>query len=299
MDTRGSLVAEAAGALAAAGFDEPRRHARRLVASALAVSPAELFGRPDHLVGDQQTSLVRAMLGRMVEGEPLSRILGRREFWQLELALSAETLDPRPETETVVEAVLCRKTERHAPLRFLDLGTGTGCLLLALLSEFPAAIGLGVDIAEAAVRTAARNATALGFARRTFFCAGDWGAAVTGRFDAIVSNPPYIATGDLQLLPREVARHDPPRALDGGEDGLAAYRAIARDVSKLLSPDGIFVAEIGAGQADEVAAIMKGAGLILGAIERDLAGIPRCVVAHCSRSPIRSQKIVGIRDGPV
>src|SRR6266851_2470676 len=150
METRGSLVTEVAGALFAAGFEDPRRHARRLVASALAISRADLFGYPDRAVDDQQINRIRRMLGRMVEREPLSRILGRREFWGLEFALSAETFDPRPETETVVEAVLTRNADRRAPLRFLDLGTGTGCLLLALLGEFPAASGVGIDISEAA-----------------------------------------------------------------------------------------------------------------------------------------------------
>ena len=280
METRGSLVAEVAVALSAAGFEEPRRHARRLVASALAISRADLFGHPDRAVDEQQIGRIRAMLGRMVKREPLSRILGKREFWGLEFALSAETLDPRPETETVVEAVLRRNPERRAPLRFLDLGTGTGCLLLTLLAEFPAASGVGIDIAERAVRTAACNAVALGVADRALFLVGDWGAAVSAKFDAVVTNPPYIASGELRLVPREVACYDPWRALDGGEDGLSAYRAIATHLPRLLVSNGIFVTEVGIDQAEAVVAVMRTNGLDLDGIEKDLAGIPRCVIAR-------------------
>src|SRR5271165_1538279 len=181
--------------LSQAGFAEPRRAARRLVASSLDLTPAELLGHSEQALDEQQTGRVRLALHRMAEREPLSRILGRREFWGLEFALSADTLDPRPETETVVEAVLRRVLNRDAPLRFLDLGTGTGCILLALLSEFPAAIGFGVDIALGAVMTARRNATALGLAERAHFLVGDWGRALSSRFDVIVSNPPYIKIG--------------------------------------------------------------------------------------------------------
>src|SRR6266478_386564 len=280
METRDALVAQVAVALSAAGFGEPRRHARRLVASALAISRADLFGHPDRAVDEKQISRIRAMLGRMVAREPLSRILGRREFWGLEFALSADTLDPRPESETVVEAVLRRNLDRRAPLRFLDLGTGTGCLLLALLGEFPAASGVGIDVAEGAVRTAACNAVALGFSDRALFLVGDWGAAVSAKFDAVVANPPYIASGDLRLVPREVACYDPWRALDGGEDGLRAYRAIATHLPMLLASDGIFVTEVGVDQAEAVVAVMQTNRLVLDGIEKDLAGIPRCVIAR-------------------
>ena len=286
METRGSLLAEAAAALSLAGFEGPRRYARRLVASALAISPAGLFGDPDRAVGERQSTRVREMLARMVRHEPLSRILGRREFWGLEFTLSTATLDPRPETETVVEAVLRRKPDRYAPLRLLDLGTGTGCLLLALLSEFSIARGFGIEIVAAAVETAARNAAKLGFAERACFLVGDWAAAVRGSFDVIVANPPYIASGNLRLLPREVADYDPLLALDGGEDGLTPFRAIAASLSQLLSSDGIFVTEVGVHQADAVAAILGAQGLKFDGFERDLAGNIRCVIAR--RGDIRT-----------
>jgi release factor glutamine methyltransferase len=235
----------------------------------------------------------------MVAGEPLSRILERREFWGLEFSLSADTLDPRPETETVIEAVLRREPDRSAPRRLLDLGTGTGCLLLALLAEFPAASGVGIDIAEGAVRTAARNAVNLGLADRARFVIGDWAAAVSGKFDAILANPPYIASEALALLPREVACHDPWGALDGGEDGLRSHRAIAEAASRLLSPRGIFVTEIGMGQGNAVGAIMKENSLTVEGIEKDLAGIARCVIARPVPLGRRRQKKVGMRFRPV
>jgi release factor glutamine methyltransferase len=278
--TLGSLVDEAAGVLSSAGFDEPRRQARRLVGSALTISQTELFSGSDRPVDASQAGRVRAMLSRMVEHEPLSRILGRREFWALDFILSSATLDPRPETETIVEAVLRRKPDRSAPFRILDLGTGTGCLLLALLAEYPEATGFGIDLAEEAVRTAAYNAARLGFAARARFFVGDWAAAISGRFDVIVANPPYIATADLPSLPPEVADYDPRLALDGGEDGLVPYRAIAAMIPSLLLPDGIFVCEVGLDQAEPVGAILTANGLTCEGNERDLGGTARCVIGN-------------------
>jgi release factor glutamine methyltransferase len=280
MQTRASLIAEAASELSAAGLTEPRRRARRLVAETLAISPTELFGHPDRVVDEQGIGRVRTALCRAVTGEPLSRIFGKREFWGMEFALSAQTLDPRPETETIVEAVLRRQTDRDEPLRFLDLGTGSGCLLLALLAEYRSASGVGIDIAEGAVRTAIRNSTTLGFADRARFFVVDWADAVSARFDVVVANPPYIATAALGALPREVTRHDPRRALDGGDDGLQAYRRIAEAGARLICDHGMFVVEVGAGQADAVAEIIKLRGLHVEAIEKDLAGVSRCVIAR-------------------
>jgi release factor glutamine methyltransferase len=278
--TRGWLVAEASVALSAAGFSEPRRRARRLVSFALAISPADLFAHPDFAVDGRHASRAEALLKRLVAGEPLSRIFGRREFWGLEFILSAHTLDPRPETETVVEGVLRRIPDRSTALRLLDLGTGTGCLLLALLSELPAASGVGVDIVEAAVQTAIENAGLLGFGGRAHFLVGDWATALSESFDVILVNPPYIRSDAIALLPREVACHDPRRALDGGEDGLRWYREIAEAVPSLLSPHGILAAEIGAGQAAAVTAIINENGLIVDGLDHDLAGIARCVIAR-------------------
>jgi release factor glutamine methyltransferase len=295
--TLGSLLGEATSKLSRAGFAEPRRAARRLVASTLDLTPAELLAHSEQALDEQQTGRVRLALHRMAEREPLSRILGRREFWGLEFALSADTLDPRPDTETVVEAVLRRVLNRDAPLRFLDLGTGTGCILLALLSEFPAAIGFGVDIAPGAVMTGLGNAAALGLGERAHFLVGDWGTAISGRFDVIASNPPYIGGAALADLPPEVALYDPCLALDGGADGLGAYRSLAFDLLRLLRPGGVFACEVGSGQASGVEAILRARGLAVDGCEPDLAGIARCVVA---RAPARAaQKVVGMRRLPV
>jgi len=285
-ETLGSLVTMAAGALSAAGFADPRRHARRLVASALSIAPSDLFGHPERIVNEDEIRCVREILRRALDREPLSRIQKKREFWGLPFALSPETLDPRPETESVVEAVLRQVPDRQASRRILDLGTGTGCLLLALLNELPASWGVGIDISEGAVRTAADNARSLGLAERALFLVGDWGGALSARFDVIVANPPYIASADLALLPREVASYDPWRALDGGNDGLAAHGVIAADLPKLLARDGIFVAEVGIGQANAVAGILTANGVAFGGIDRDLSGIARCVVARRATDPI-------------
>ena len=295
--TLGSLLEEAASLLSLAGFTEPRRQARRLVASVLDLTPAELLGHPERVADEQQASCVRGALVRLAEHEPLSRILGRGEFWGLEFALSADTLDPRPETETVVEAVLRRVLDRETPLRFLDLGTGSGCILLALLCEFPEALGFGVDLALGAAATARRNATALDMVERAHFFAGDWGTAVSGRFDVIVSNPPYIARAAFADLPREVALYDPRHALDGGADGLGAYRSIAGSLPELLEPEGIFACEVGMSQAPGVAAILQASGLAIEGCERDLSGITRCLVARAQGRA--AQKVVGMRRLPV
>ena len=277
--TIGATIDEAAAALAAAGFDEPRRRTRRLVATALDLSPSEVFAHPERRLSEAQWARLGGMLRRMLAHEPLSRIAGKREFWGLEFLLSADTLDPRPETETVVEAVLAR-LPRNAAHRFLDLGTGTGCLLLALLSEFPQASGIGVDIAPGAALTARLNAERLGLAGRARFAVGDWAAAISGRFAAVVANPPYIATAAIATLAPEVGEYDPHVALDGGADGLAAYRAIAPDLPRLLAPGGLFAAEIGAGQAAAVTAILAEQGVAPIDAIPDLAGIARCVVAR-------------------
>jgi release factor glutamine methyltransferase len=279
-DTLGSVLAKAVAALGKAGCDQPRRRARQLVAASVGLSAAELLTDPERPLGCSETARLLGLVYRMARGEPLSRVLGRREFWGLDFALSDETLDPRPESETIVEVVLARVCDRCGPLRLLDLGTGTGCLLLALLSELPAATGFGIDFSKGAVATACRNAQRLGFADRAHFFVGMWGSALAQRFDVIVANPPYIATAALAELPNEVGGYDPQSALDGGVDGLTAYRSIAAELPALLSPFAMFVAEVGAGQAENVAAILKDRGLFPETIERDLAGIERCVVAR-------------------
>lgn len=278
--TVGVAVEDAAAALMAAGLGEPRRQARRLVAAVRGVSAVEIFAHPEAALTAAEAIRLAAMLRRLAGHEPLSRILGVREFWGLDFLLSADTLDPRPESEGVVEAVLARLPDRSASYRFLDLGTGTGCLLLALLSEFPRAKGIGVDLAAGAAATARHNAQLLGLADRAHFIAAHWASASAARFDAVVANPPYIASAAIAGLMPEVRDHDPCLALDGGADGLAAYRAIAAQLPRLLPQGGLFVAEIGAGQAAAVAAILQQSGLALDGLSPDLAGITRVVAAR-------------------
>ena len=278
--TIGSALGVISAKLAEAGLDDARRRARRLLAVALGLTPEEVFARTDRTITEAEGKRIAGIVQRALKHEPLSRIEGKREFWGLEFTLSPETLDPRPDTETVVEAVVARLPERDRPYRFLDLGTGTGCLLLALLKEFPMATGIGLDRAPGAAATARDNAMHLGLACRAGFAAGDWTAAVAGKFDAIVANPPYIPTGDIAALPREVRDFDPLQALDGGGDGLDAYRRIARDLPRLLAPGAFFACEVGAGQDNAVAEILAEQGLVIDAVVSDLAGIARCVVAR-------------------
>ena len=277
-ETLGSILAEASRAFTAIGCGEARRKARRLITSALGVGSSEMLSYLDREIPEPEARHIRRLVSRALQCEPLSRILGRREFWGIEFGLSADTLDPRPDSEAIVEAVLRRIPERDAPLRLLDLGTGTGCLLLALLCELPKATGVAIDIVLGAAAAARMNAAALGFASRAWFCVGDWGKPLSARFAVVVFNPPYITRAGLAELPRAVRDYDPARALDGGIDGLHAFRAIGAHLPRLLGPDGIFVTEVGIGQVDAVCAILRGVGMAIDGIERDLAGVARCVV---------------------
>ena len=278
--TVGEVLDEAAAALAAAGLEEPRRLARRIMTEALGLSPAEVFAHPQRHLGEEERIRIAAIAARVIAHEPLSRIIGHREFWGLEFALSPDTLDPRPESETVVEAVLARLTDREKSYRFLDLGTGSGCLLLALLSEYPNARGFGVDVATGAALTARHNAVRLGVGERAQFVVGNWGAALGGGFDVVVANPPYIASLALTSLPPEVRAHDPRGALDGGADGLDDYRRIMPDLPRLLRAGGLVAAELGLGQAEAVAEMIGEGGLAVDGIAADLAGIARVIVAR-------------------
>ena len=270
---RRAAVAQVAERLAGAGVEAPTREAALLVRRAAGVSAAALIADPDAPLGEA-AARVEAFTQRRERGEPLSRIEGRREFWGRDFVVTPDVLDPRADTETLVEAALAAFSARKGEaLRVVDLGVGTGAILAALLSEWPRARGLGVDVSRAAAEVAMHNLDAFG--ERAKVAVGHWGQGLDGPFDVIVSNPPYIRTADIAGLAREVRGHDPMPALDGGEDGLAAYRALAPDIARLLAAEGRFFVEIGEGQGDDVAAIFAGAGLTVGERRRDLGGIER------------------------
>ena len=211
----------------------------------------------------------------------MSRIVGKREFWGLSFAITPHVLDPRPETETLVEAALSILSDRRKdPLRILDLGVGSGALLCALLTEFDAARGIGVDISADAAEVAQGNLQACGLSLRAEIRVGDWTSGLEGRFDLIVSNPPYIATADLAGLPREVRNYDPRLALDGGIDGLDAYRQILPESRRLLAPGGWLLTELGPDQATDVSAIANQCGFAGIVSYQDLAGATRVLATR-------------------
>jgi release factor glutamine methyltransferase len=278
--TAGAALLEAVALLDAAGIVEPRREARLILAMAMNVDPAIVLGYPERAVDDAAQIRLEGLIARRLKHEPFSRLKGSREFWSLDFALSPDTLDPRPDSETLIEAALAHLPDRSAALRIIDFGTGTGCLLLALLSALPEAAGLGVDRLPGAVETARRNAARLGLEGRALFRLGDWDREITGMADVILANPPYIPSNDIAHLAPEVAAFEPRGALDGGTDGLDAYRILAPAAQRLLTPRGIACFEIGAGQATAVAGLLSQSGLKISEIRRDLAGIERCLVAR-------------------
>lgn len=284
-------LAEAVQAVAVqlgpAGIAEPRREARLLVAAVTGLSQAQLVAHPERVLDAAQRACLAEFARRRRGREPLSRILGRREFWSLPFALGPDGLDPRPDSETLIEAALAWLGPDHSSSRtILDLGTGTGCLLLALLSELPAARGVGIDASPGAVALATRNAAALNLSARARFQLGDWGAGIDERFDILLCNPPYVRRAEIETLAPEVVLFDPRSALCGGEDGLDSYRILAMQLSGLLAPAGQAFVEIGAGQATAVGALFEAGGLLLVDSRRDLAGVVRCLI-------LGQQKTVG------
>jgi len=265
-----------------AGIDSAETDARLLMAHALGVDRAELIANGGRALTVGQAEAIDALAARRLKREPVARIFGHKEFWSLSLQIGPAVLVPRPETETVVEAALdavARDARQMAQLRILDIGTGSGALLLALLSELPNAVGTATDISAAALDVARANAERSGLAGRCTFIACDIAAGVPGPFDLIVSNPPYVVHGEIASLAPEVRDYDPALALDGGADGLDGYRAIAAQARGLLAPGGKLIVELGAGQEAAVRALFTNAGLTAAAVLNDLAGIPRALTA--------------------
>lgn len=258
----------------AAGIENAALEARWLV--------EQLVGRnveASSLIDAEVSARLEDAAARRLAGEPLWRVIGEREFWGLPFRLSPDTLEPRPDSETLIEAALeTLGPRRHDPLAILDLGTGTGCLLLAMLHECPAARGVGIDLSAGACETARANAAANGLGARAEIRQGAWTQGLEGRFELILSNPPYIPSGEIAGLSREVRDHDPLLALDGGVDGLGPYRIFAQTLPDHLAPGGTVVLEIGAGQEDDVVAIMREGGFVWHGSRRDLGGHPRALI---------------------
>ena len=279
-----AALAEAAKALAAAGLEDPRGEARLLLGAALGIGPEVLLASPRRVMENGQRRVFDDLVNRRAAREPAAYILGQREFWSLPFAVNRHTLIPRPDSETLIEAALDGIDDRGAPRRLLDFGSGSGCLLLALLSELSRATGVGVDISPAALAVARANAARLGLAGRARFLCGDWGSALSGgplgKFDLIVANPPYIEDRHMAGLSPEITHYEPASALSGGPDGLACYRALTADLARLLRLGGRVVIEVGAGRAGDVAAIMAEGGLVEIGRRRDLVGVERCILLH-------------------
>lgn len=278
-DTLVSLWTDVRRRLESAGVDTPVFDARLLLEAGAGVSRLDIVTDPRRPVTPQQAAAVQALAQRRAAREPMAHIIGKRHFWTLDLAVTPDVLVPRPETELLVETAL-QAAPIEAPIRVLDLGVGSGAILLAVLSERPYATGVGVDRSEAALAVASANAAALGLSARVALRHGHWTDGLDETFDLVLSNPPYIPSDEIDRLAPEIARYEPRLALDGGADGLDAYRVLVVRLSRVLKPNGVFAFEVGAGQAEAVSALAGAAGLSTDGVRRDLAGVPRVVLGR-------------------
>ena len=272
------ILAAAGQELRAAGVDDAMLDAGLLLAHVVDGDRLTLIRDGDRRLNHAETRAYAKLIAARAARQPVSRLLGRREFWSLDLQIGPAVLDPRPDSETIVAAALEQLAPRDGDYRIADIGTGSGCLLLAVLRERPRAWGIGLDIVAAAARQARDNARLLGLSDRAKFVAGDWCQGLAGRFDLIIANPPYIASADIAGLAPEVRCHDPGVALDGGGDGLAAYRALVPDLPRLLRPDGQAVLECGRGQTPPLRKIIEASDMRVVKCHRDLGGVERCLV---------------------
>lgn len=270
-----SALALGVSRLGAADVEDPPRDARLLLRAALGCDAVRLSLMLDEPIADEAVRRFLDWIGRRALREPVSKILGQREFWSLTFKVTADTLDPRPDTEVLVEHALAY-LDHNAAGKVLDLGTGSGCILLALLHERPALTGLGVDISHAALAVAQENAAELGLSDRASFQHGSWMDGLTELFDLVVSNPPYVRTNVIADLAPEVRVHDPDLALDGGPDGLLAYKKIIAGLGGILKPGGRCFLEIGYDQSQLVSDLAS-AARFKSKVHHDIAGHPRCV----------------------
>ena len=271
------MAALRAAGIASAGID-----VRRLMAAAFALPEAQILARPEAQLPPERAQVFASYIERRCGREPVSRILGTREFYGRSFAVSAATLDPRPDSETLIEAILEIVRLEHwptLPLRLLDIGTGTGCLLLTLLSELPQATGLGTDLSGPALQVARANAAALGLGQRVAWQRADLLENIAGQFHILVSNPPYLRSAEIATLEPEVSRFDPRLALDGGTDGLAIFRRLSARVLEVV-PNGWIVLEVGHDQADKVAGMFPAGCAAQVRFYRDVSGRRRCVAVR-------------------
>lgn len=280
------LLSDGMKALQAAGIEAPAREARLLLGAAAQVTPTIMIGFPERSVDPAAAENYRLLLARRVRREPISHLLGRREFWSRPFIVTRDVLDPRPDSEVLISAVLQALSDGRRDYQILDFGTGSGCLLLTLLAELPLARGWGVDLSSAALEIAQRNGAALNLTNRVAWRQGSWDAALLDKdpkaFDIIVSNPPYVRHDDIAALAPEVAEYEPHLALDGGVDGLTAYQTLAPIIVQYLAPRGLAAFEIGLDQAEAVRALMLAAGLEDGGSAFDLAQRERCLLFYKS-----------------
>lgn len=280
MTTLVSAWTAARNALRDAGIDTPAVDARMLVELATGATRLDIVTDPYREVDAAALARLNALLARRAGREPVSHIVGYKDFWTHRFAVTPAVLTPRPETELLVQAAL-DWTPIELPRRVLDLGVGSGAILLTVLAARPLASGVGVDLSAEALAVAAANAETLGVGARALLVQDDWGAGLEAEsFDVVLSNPPYIRTGALQLLEPEVGRHEPHLALDGGPDGLDGYRAALAAAARLLRPGGMFALELGQGQAEAVWALADDIRLQPDSVRDDLAGIPRALIGH-------------------
>lgn len=274
-----SAASDASEILRQAGVGDAKRDAALLLANVLGEDVGYLYREPDRILTDGEHQRFKRLVCRRAAREPLSHLTGHREFWSLDFLVSGDVLDPRPDSETLIEAVLSARMQGFNPRRVLDLGTGSGCLLLTILSEMPDATGVGIDFSEAALVVARKNAHRLGIETRAEFHRSSWDVDLGEKFDLVVSNPPYIPSADIAELQPEVRDFEPHLALDGGVDGLDCYREILSNIRNNLRPGGQLMFEVGFGQALEVGKMMEKSGLSRPEFHTDIAAIERCVSA--------------------
>ena len=283
-NTIGSLYRSLTNELTFSKISNPNLEARILLAHVAGIDQTRVIGYPETELDEPIISDLEKIITRRQAGEPIAYITGAKEFWSLNFNVTQETLIPRPDSETIIESVLDTINNKSDNLSILDLGTGSGCLLLALLSELPNAKGLGIDISRQACKVARKNAEELGLSNRAKFDQGDWMEGIQNQFDIIISNPPYIAEQDIKFLQTDVKLFEPHLALSGGPDGLSAYRSIIKESVSRLKFTGVLAVEIGINQARSVRKILNENNLKIIKIERDISNIERCILATVRNS---------------